>query len=226
MEDRAAHHLEQQLATWKESVRRAGSLSDDDILELELHLRDSIRQLTGVGLTDEEALLVALRRIGDPGALAVEFQKVGSGLVWARRWYWMTAGFLGFSIALQAIAALSAAAALVALPQEATVSGVLVIAMACYAALSLGVLRSGAWSAGRAAHALQRMATFVERHPFATAAAAFTVLLALDVVGGVATSRVFLAGGGAPVSLAGLSTLAATLMPIVLFLVARRSRAE
>jgi hypothetical protein len=225
MDNRAAHDLERQLASWKESVRRTGSVADDDLLELESHLRDSIRQLASAGLSTEEALLVALRRIGDPGALAAEFQKVGAGLVWGRRLYWMTAGFLGFSIALEGIRALSAVTALVALPREVAMAGLLTIAIACYAALSLGVLRSAVRPAGRVARASQRVATWVERHPFATAAVAFALLITLDVVSGVASGRVFVADDGAAIALAVPSTLAATLVPVVLFLLARRSRA-
>ena len=225
MEHRAAHDLEQQLASWKESVRRAGSVVDDDLLELESHLRDSTRQLVNAGLRTDEALLIALRRIGDPGALAAEFQKVGAGRVWTRRLYWMAAGFLGFSIALSAIQALSAIAALVALPEELAMAGLVSIALICYAALSVGVLRSAVRPAGRVARASQRVATSVESHPFATAVVAFALLITLDVVSGLASGRVFVANGGAAVALAGPSTVAATVVPVVLFLVARRSRA-
>jgi hypothetical protein len=192
--------LDKQLAAWKESIVRAGTLTEEDILELELHVRDTVQELVQQRLTQEEALLVALRRIGDPSVVAVEYQKVNPGLAWARRWYWMTAGFLGFSIALQGIRTLSYLIAL-ALPEGTTV----------------GMLRSATVPAGAVARALQQVATWMERHPLATGTLGFTALFALRALSGLASATLGREVAGAFLVL----NVLAVLIPIVLFLLGR-----
>ncbi|MFW8745029.1 permease prefix domain 1-containing protein, partial [Mesorhizobium japonicum] len=55
---------EQQLAEWRRAVRSSGAVDDADAAELEDHLRDSIAELRQAGLDDEEAFLIAVRRLG------------------------------------------------------------------------------------------------------------------------------------------------------------------
>ena len=208
--------LDKQLAAWKESIVRAGTLTEEDILELELHVRDTVQELTEQGLTQEEALLVALRRIGDPSVVAVEYQKVNPGLAWARRWYWMTAGFLGFSIALQGIRTLSNLIAL-ALPEGTMVGGLLTISLVGYGILAFGMLRSTTVPAGTVARALQQVATWMERHPLATGTLGFTALFALRALSGLASAKLGREVAGAFLVL----NVLAVLIPIVLFLLGR-----
>ena len=51
------HHLDRQLASWKESITRAGTLTVNDIAELETHVRDSVQQLTARGLRRRKRFL-------------------------------------------------------------------------------------------------------------------------------------------------------------------------
>ena len=102
--------LDRQLAAWKESIERAGTLTEEDILELEMHVRESVRELTEQGLTQDEALLVALRRIGDPSVLALEYRKVKPRLGWAVRSTLPFVGLLGITMGVvNAISGLAAA---------------------------------------------------------------------------------------------------------------------
>jgi hypothetical protein len=217
--------LDKQLAAWKDSIVRAGTLTEEDILELEVHVRDTVQELMGKGLTQEEALLVALRRIGDPSVLAVEYQKVNPGLAWARRWYWMTAGFLGFSVALQGVQALPYLIAWLALPEGTLVGGLLIMSLIGYAVIAFGMLQSAKVPAGRIARALQRVATWIERHPAATCVLGFTTLVGLRALAVLAMRSIM--GdverdvGAVAWTLGTLNTLVAVLIPIVLFLLGR-----
>lgn len=51
-------------------------MSPDDLAELESHLRESTGQLQAHGLNEEEAFLIAVRRLGNERELAREFAKV------------------------------------------------------------------------------------------------------------------------------------------------------
>ena len=69
-------------------------LRPPDVEELEQHVRDSISDLTAKGLNDEEAFLIATRRLGEHGSLGREFGKVNGSHIWARRAFWMLAGYV------------------------------------------------------------------------------------------------------------------------------------
>ena len=86
--------LEELLRTWKEDLLHHESVRPLDAAELELHVRDSVAQLSEKGLSDEEAFWVATKRLGYSAALGREFSKVNGGYVWTQRVFWMLAGFL------------------------------------------------------------------------------------------------------------------------------------
>lgn len=68
--------LEASVRTWTDGLRLRGAFRSEDIVELESHLREEIDGLVKVGLSAEEAFLVAEHRIGRPDALAAEYAKV------------------------------------------------------------------------------------------------------------------------------------------------------
>jgi len=74
--------LESQIRKWRGHLRSAGALREQDLEELESHLRDSIDDLTSRGVTTEEAFLVSIRRLGDTDTLGDEFAKVTTESVW------------------------------------------------------------------------------------------------------------------------------------------------
>lgn len=215
------HHLDQLIAAWKNSVARAGTLTSDDISELERHLRDSIGDLELRGLNQEEAFLVARRRIGDTSEVASEYEKVNPGQAWSRRWFWMAAGFLVFSILIQGIEALSYAAAWLALPTAAALPGLLIIAAVSYCAAALGMVRSARIPGGTAARSLQRAAMWIDRHPLPTAVLGFGSLVALRFANGIAKGALWAELGEASLNLSMLSALVATGVPILFFLLGR-----
>ena len=74
--------VEARIASWRGFVGRRAAISDADVDELEAHLRDEMAELHGVGLSDDEAFMVAVGRLGEVDALSREYaQERGVRLV-------------------------------------------------------------------------------------------------------------------------------------------------
>ncbi len=74
--------VDAQIAEWRAYVTKAPAVDGRDVDELEAHLRDQIDELDMAGLTDDEAFLVAVKRIGDLDTLSREFAREHSGRLW------------------------------------------------------------------------------------------------------------------------------------------------
>lgn len=74
--------LESQVRKWRGHLRSSGSVGEEELEELESHLRDSIDDLTSRGVTTEEAFLISVRRMGDTAALGEEFAKISTESLW------------------------------------------------------------------------------------------------------------------------------------------------
>src|SRR5205823_11994545 len=74
--------LEEQIAQWREYLRRRQALHGPDVEELGGHLRDQLVALTGAGLAGDEAFLVAVKRMGSLDALSREFARAHSERLW------------------------------------------------------------------------------------------------------------------------------------------------
>jgi hypothetical protein len=74
--------LEEQIAQWREYVRRGQAVHGTDVEELEGHLRDQLAALTEAGLAGDEAFLVAVKRMGSLDALSREFARAHSERLW------------------------------------------------------------------------------------------------------------------------------------------------
>jgi hypothetical protein len=77
-----ADPLEDQIAQWREYLRRRRAIHGKDVEELEGHLRDQVAALTGAGLAADEAFLVAVKRMGSLDALSREFAREHSERLW------------------------------------------------------------------------------------------------------------------------------------------------
>lgn len=108
MEHQTRFDLNTALGRWRENLGRSPSLHAEELDEMEAHLRDATRGLTRQGLSEEEAFLVALRRLGGSAVLEPEFAKVHGG-VWPRRLLWMLLGIQAWSV-LSSLAGLCAGA--------------------------------------------------------------------------------------------------------------------
>lgn len=76
--------LEACLAEWRSYVRRRQAIHSVDADELEDHLRSQVSALQDAGLAEDEAFLIAVKRIGALDALSLEFAREHSERLWKR----------------------------------------------------------------------------------------------------------------------------------------------
>ena len=77
-----ADYLEQQIAAWRAHLKSSRTITPADANELEDHLREQISALEEQGLSDDEAFLVAVKRMGAIDALTREFAREHSERLW------------------------------------------------------------------------------------------------------------------------------------------------
>ncbi|CAN5442708.1 hypothetical protein BH10ACT7_BH10ACT7_03660 [soil metagenome] len=74
--------LDQQIAEWRTAILRSRVIDGPDADELESHLREQVADLEGVGLSGEEAFLIAVKRLGQTDALTAEYAREHSDRLW------------------------------------------------------------------------------------------------------------------------------------------------
>jgi hypothetical protein len=82
VDDAAADSLEQQIGAWRAHLRGSRTITSSDAAELEDHLREQVASLNADGLSDDEAFLVAVKRMGAIDALTREFAREHSERLW------------------------------------------------------------------------------------------------------------------------------------------------
>lgn len=85
--------LQRSVTDFVQRIRFTGGLTESDVSELETHLIDSVDGLTSSGLSEEEAFLIATRRLGPSDDISREYRKVNPGLLTDRIWAYMLLGF-------------------------------------------------------------------------------------------------------------------------------------
>lgn len=83
---------------WRQKTSASDTLRAEDLDELEQHLRESVDELKNFGLSDDEAVLIASRRLGDVDEIEAEFSKIDVARSWRRRVCWMMLGFVAFQV--------------------------------------------------------------------------------------------------------------------------------
>jgi hypothetical protein len=74
--------IEEQIGQWRAYLRRRRAITGPDVEELEVHLRDQVGVLTQSGLAEDEAFLIAVKRMGSLDALSREFAREHSDRLW------------------------------------------------------------------------------------------------------------------------------------------------
>lgn len=92
MENQTEFDLNHAIQNWRQHLSQSPSYRAENLEELESHLRDSVATLAGKALSDEEAFLIATRRVGATRTLEPEFAKVNGKEVWMNRLLWMLVG--------------------------------------------------------------------------------------------------------------------------------------
>src|SRR5215213_8057516 len=82
MNTESSHSLEGQIEQWRSYLRRRQAIMPVDVEELEDHLRGEVAMLRGAGLSDQEAFLVAVKRMGALDAISSEFAREHSERLW------------------------------------------------------------------------------------------------------------------------------------------------
>lgn len=74
--------LEERIGEWRNYIRKRQAVHDVDVEELEDHLRGQVDDLREAGLDEDEAFLVAVKRLGDLDSLSREFAREYSERLW------------------------------------------------------------------------------------------------------------------------------------------------
>ncbi|QAY72153.1 hypothetical protein ET445_01185 [Agromyces protaetiae] len=74
--------LDALVASWREWMLRRDAVRTADVDELESHLRDRVEALSAAGLDDDEAFLIAVKRLGSVDDLSREYAAEHSGRLW------------------------------------------------------------------------------------------------------------------------------------------------
>lgn len=77
-----ASTLEAQIEQWRGYLRRRQAIRPADVAELEDHLRGQVASLRRDGLSDDEAFLVAVKRMGALDSISREFAREHSDRLW------------------------------------------------------------------------------------------------------------------------------------------------
>jgi hypothetical protein len=82
MEAGSSNSLEGQIEQWRNYLRRRPAIRPMDVQELEDHLRGEVAALRRAGLSENEAFLVAVKRMGALDAISNEFAREHSERLW------------------------------------------------------------------------------------------------------------------------------------------------
>ncbi|RPF21980.1 permease prefix domain 1-containing protein [Myceligenerans xiligouense] len=74
--------LEAQIDQWRGFMRRRRAIAAPDVEEMEDHLREQVADLNAGGLDDDEAFLVAVKRMGNLDDVSREFAREHSDRLW------------------------------------------------------------------------------------------------------------------------------------------------
>src|SRR5688500_13960815 len=78
----SSNSLEGQIEQWRGYLRRRQAIRPVDVAELEDHLRGEVAALGRAGLSENEAFLVAVKRMGALDAISSEFAREHSERLW------------------------------------------------------------------------------------------------------------------------------------------------
>lgn len=77
-----APDVESEIGRWRGYVQRHAGISGDDVAEMEDHLREQVADLAAVGLSDAEAFMVAMTRLGSVDKISREFAREHADRLW------------------------------------------------------------------------------------------------------------------------------------------------
>jgi hypothetical protein len=78
----SAGMLDTDIAEWRASVTSSGAVAPSDADEMENHLREQVAELAAAGLAEDEAFLVAVKRLGQMDQITEEFAHTHGDRLW------------------------------------------------------------------------------------------------------------------------------------------------
>lgn len=88
-------NLQQSVDDYIGLIKKQGSLTNSDAIELTAHLYDATEALQRNNLTEEEAFMIARKRLGHAEVLTQEYGKVNTTVAMNKTWAYL---FLGFNL--------------------------------------------------------------------------------------------------------------------------------
>lgn len=89
----SSFNLKQSVDRYVDSIKNQGSITSSDEAELSSHLYDAVDSLKTLGLSEEEAFMVACNRLGNKEVLAEEYGKVNPSIKMNLIWAYLIIGF-------------------------------------------------------------------------------------------------------------------------------------
>lgn len=74
--------LQDNIKAWSDHLRVSGKMQETDVYELEEHLREEMAELREAGLSDEEAFIISVKRVGNLNELTHEYSKINIQGFW------------------------------------------------------------------------------------------------------------------------------------------------
>lgn len=90
--------VEARIEQWRAGLAGSESLRQSDATELQTHLREEMERLKTTGLRDDEAFLIARRRLGDTAVLKERLATADPRHRVSNRLYWMILGLLSYYV--------------------------------------------------------------------------------------------------------------------------------
>ena len=106
MENKTSFDLEAAVAKWRDDLAAQETIGAEQLRELESHLREAVAGFREKGLTEEEAFLLARRRIGPGEKVAEEYHQEDPNALIRTRVFWMLMGVAGVLFLAEASRAL------------------------------------------------------------------------------------------------------------------------
>ncbi|MFD2162347.1 hypothetical protein ACFSJU_08070 [Paradesertivirga mongoliensis] len=86
-------NLKQSVNSYIDSIKNQGSITNSDAAELSAHLYDATDSFISLGLSQEEAFVIACKRLGNEEVLTKEYSKVNPSIKMNQIWAYLIMGF-------------------------------------------------------------------------------------------------------------------------------------
>ncbi|MEM9420274.1 MAG: hypothetical protein AAGA25_14640 [Planctomycetota bacterium] len=124
---------------WRDALACRESIKGEQLDELQDHLEAELQQIPAQGLSEEERVLLAARRVGSLDQLDTQFFDANPSLAWRRRVLWMVIGYFALVVLPGGLLKLAMPAAIfavnIAAPKVLVVSGLIAMHVAVWAGL-------------------------------------------------------------------------------------------